>query len=76
MLIPIKDWDKQTFRKTHCTTTLHAWARTQQTEPPAIKVGKQWLIDETAVYVGLQTVDSDNDMSDRVKSIFESCNVA
>ena len=69
MLIPLSDWDRETFRKPHSMATLYKWATTQQMDPPAEKIGKEWLIEEGAVYVGLNPPAVSEDMPELVRRI-------
>jgi len=60
MLVRLNEWAEEHYRKPPCLNTLRAWARNGLTDPPAIKHGNRWYIDEDAVYVGVTPIDPEH----------------
>lgn len=67
--LPLPEWDATQHSKPHHPSTLRTWAKTGQIYPPAKLVGREWLVLENAVYVGLAANDECVAVSDRVRVI-------
>lgn len=68
MLIPLKAWAEQQFRPAPTLSTLRAWAKCGLISPAPQKVGRQWMVDERAVYSRPEPSDNP-DLSARARAI-------
>jgi len=48
--------------------TLRAWAKSGQIAPPPMKIGRAWMVEESAVYRRLETPEGVG-LSERAKAI-------
>lgn len=50
MLIPLEDWARLHFNPIPSRHILRNWAKSGQLHPPAIKVGRQWRVEDNAEF--------------------------
>ncbi|MFW0766507.1 excisionase [Trabulsiella odontotermitis] len=53
-MIPLLDWAKEEFgEQAPSERVLKKYAKGKMISPPAIKVGRYWMVDRSARYVGI-----------------------
>lgn len=67
MLIRLEAWAARKFDPAPSINTLRAWANAGLISPPAVKVGRSWMVDEDAEYC--PSAPDVQGASDRVLSI-------
>lgn len=49
--ITLEEWDRRKFDPPHSVSTLRAWARTGRIYPQPERVGREYRVQEDAIYV-------------------------
>ena len=53
-MVDLEEWAKHEFGdEAPSRRTLHKYAKSHMMVPPALKVGKKWMVDRNARYVGI-----------------------
>lgn len=53
MKVTLIEWDKRLYGGVHPRRQLQKWARSGRIQPPPMLVGREYMVEETAVYVSV-----------------------
>ncbi|EFH8448814.1 hypothetical protein GHR28_04850 [Escherichia coli] len=73
-IVTIYEWASgpNGFREPVSKSSLHKIAKHKQTYPPALKLGRRWVIDEDARFIGMvSTPEVSSTLSDKARQLVE-----
>ena len=72
MKLTLNSWAKKQFETPPKITTLRKWAKSGLIQPRAIKIGRDWMVDQNAKYAPeMKLAYDDICLSDLFEELFE-----